>query len=329
MDKGLATLISDFQKSVLDAVVFMQRSGINMPSSVAEWIESDFYYNRNLDDGITFFKHGAGCTVGLISGEVDFDFGKDGAIGGFDSWRLIRFAGNEIAKYGFNSTESLMISFKAALNEGALVHSEPCLFYLVNAPRVYAADIDYRFPGDMLPINNKDIILTLSTHHFTIANLMFKSYQKMNDKFDSKGYVSINDEVNFRSYASSWLGFLAVVCEGFKKSNVRVLLEKHRPDNFKRLIPIADELGKAMKKNYDALRMLRNNIFHLRENLKAVRDFFLFEDERVLWALDLHKSFEHFFSKYRVFCEVHYILNKRKAESELGRRKKRNVKKPR
>lgn len=41
---------------------------------------------------VTFMFHGVGCTIDTASSSVNFDFGPDGAVGGFDAYRLSRFA---------------------------------------------------------------------------------------------------------------------------------------------------------------------------------------------------------------------------------------------
>lgn len=49
--------------------------------------------------------------------------------------------------------------------------------------------------------------------------------------------------------------------------------------------------------------------------------FFDKEVERLPWAGELHKALSHFFSQYRIFCEVHYVINGRKGESNMIKKK--------
>jgi hypothetical protein len=102
---------------------------------------------------------------------------------------------------------------------------------------------------------------------------------------------------------------------------MRILLDNERPCDFKELLPISDGIGKLMKEHSNSLRTFRNNIFHLRENTDFLRHFFDEEVERIPWARELHLKFSEFFSQYRVFCEVHYIINGRKGESTLMKNK--------
>ncbi|MEI7250944.1 DUF6896 domain-containing protein [Pectobacterium versatile] len=100
MNKNFFRLIVDFQESVQNALKIMQRSGIRMPPSRNDWIESDIPITGELDGGVKYYKHGAGCLVSLSSGEVDFDFGEEGEIGGFNLWWLTQFAGENLTDYG-------------------------------------------------------------------------------------------------------------------------------------------------------------------------------------------------------------------------------------
>jgi len=40
---------------------------------------------------LAFNFHGIGCLIQQPDATVDFDFGPDGRVGGFDSWRLLQF----------------------------------------------------------------------------------------------------------------------------------------------------------------------------------------------------------------------------------------------
>jgi hypothetical protein len=86
-----------------------------------------------LPGNVKYFKHGYGCAVHLKSGLVDFDFGKNGEINGFDDWRLAEFAEERIKLYGFSSREEIVSCFKAGADSGCLVASDYILYYLCAA----------------------------------------------------------------------------------------------------------------------------------------------------------------------------------------------------
>lgn len=322
MNEKLVRLIVDFQESVQDALKLMQRSGIRMPPSSNDWIESDIPKTGELDGGVKYYKHGAGCLVSFSTGDVDFDFGEEGEIGGFNLWWLIKFAGENLTDYGFKNTDEVAECLNRALDTGKLICPDHDLYYIANVPYIYATDIDSRHPEDMLPGRNQDRVLVLQSHYFQSAELMLENYDKLNRKSHKIGHLSRREEIDMRIYLTTWLGFLGVVCEGLRKLNMRILLGNERPDSFKQLLQISDNIGQLMKEHADSLRKFRNNVFHLRENTELARDFFDKKLERILWARELHTIIAKFFSQYRVSCEVHYLMNGRKGECDLIRNKR-------
>ncbi|MCL6358776.1 hypothetical protein EXT49_01765 [Pectobacterium polaris] len=321
MNENLYRLIFYFQDAVQVSLKLMHRSGIKMPSSRYGWIESDIPSSGELDGGVKYYKHGAGCRVELNSGSVDFDFGGQGEVGGFNSWWLTYFAGKNLTDYGFRNYDDVADHLNKALDDGELIFPEHDLYYFANVPHTYAIDTDCRNPEDVLPSRNHDRVLTLQIHYFETAELMFKNYNKLNQKMQKNGHLSQREKFDMGIYLSTWLGFLGVVCEGFRKLNMRILLNNERPGGFKELLPISDEIGKLMKEHSNSLRIFRNNVFHLRENTEFLHHFFDKEVERLPWARELHMTLSDFFSQYRVFCEVHYVINGRKGESDLIKKK--------
>ncbi|ASM32007.1 Uncharacterised protein [Serratia marcescens] len=322
MNEKLVRLVVDFQESVLSALKLMQRSGIRMPSSRNDWIESKIPTMGELDCGVRYYKHGAGCLVSLSTGEVDFDFGEEGEIGGFNLWWLAKFAGENLTHYGFDNTDDINECLNNALDSGELIRPDHGLYYIANVPYIYATDIDSRDPEDTLPSRNKDPVLVLQSHYFQSADLMLENYNKFSRKFHKIGCLSRREETDMSVYLTTWLGLLGVVCEGVRKLNMRILLGNERPESFKKLLPISDNIGRLMKEHADSLRKFRNNVFHLRENTELVRDFFDNKLERIQWARELHMILAEFFSQYRVSCEVHYLINGRRGECDLTRNKR-------
>jgi len=317
MNENLYRLIIDFQDNVQVALRLMYRSGIKMPSSRDEWIEYDIPSVGELDGGVKYYKHGAGCRVGLNSGSIDFDFGGQGEVGGFNFWWLTYFAGENLTSYGFINHDDVAEHLNKALGDGELIFPDYELYYIANVPYTYAIDTDSRNSEDLLPCRNHDLVLTLQIHYFETAELMLKNYDKLNQKMKKNGHLSQCEKFDMRIYFSTWLGFLGVTCEGFRKLNMRMLLDNERPSDFKELLPISDGIGKLMKEHSNSLRIFRNNVFHLRENTEFAHHFFDKKVARLPWARELHLALSGFFSKYRAFCEVHYVINGRKGESDL------------
>lgn len=226
----------------------MQRSGIRMPSSSRRWIESEIPLRGLLDGEILYVKHGAGCTVYLPDGKVDFDFGSRGEIKGFDLWRLSLFAGEKLSTYGFESEDTLEVCFDAAVAEGHLVRSDDFIFYVSQIAREVAVDIDSRLLGDNLPPRNLDMVMVLYSHYFQVAELMLENYDKLYKRWKNDNSLSQRKVIDLRIYLSSWLGFLAVTCEGFENLGMHLLLRKSRPAAFEDLIPKSGAIGKMIKK---------------------------------------------------------------------------------
>lgn len=165
-----------------------------------------------------------------------------------------------------------------------------------------------------LPHRDTDPVMTLYAHYFSAAELMLKNYKTLTEKANLRGRLSQNDRVNLSIYFCTWLGFLAVTAEGFKKLAVRRLIQDARPSDFVELVPQADEIGKTLKEHDDALRRFRNNVFHLRESPEEIERFFYERPNRLEWAEALQATFKQFFSGYRVLCQVHYVLENRREE---------------
>ncbi len=49
--------------------------------------------------GAKYELHGIGCRINLSTGSVDFDYGPNGEINGFDAWRLYNFARERPSKH--------------------------------------------------------------------------------------------------------------------------------------------------------------------------------------------------------------------------------------
>ncbi|CAM4404197.1 Uncharacterised protein [Bordetella pseudohinzii] len=323
MDKNLTDLIRDYQASVRTAVEIMHKSGIPLPATCSEWIETDVPGSGELEGSIRYLKHGYGCKVWLPSGSIDFDFGRFGEINGFDEWRLISFAGSRMAEYGFETLDAFKESFKTAVQSGSVVYSGYILYYVAGSARSLAIEVRDKFPNDSLPNRDGDHVMALYAHCYLAADLMRMNYEKLWQKYKKNDRLNVNDRVNLRIYLSSWLGYLFETCEGFGKLNMRSLLTDHRPTDFHELIPQADDINGLIKRHWNSLRKFRNNVFHLRSDIKDVVGFFADDGERLAWAAEIHATIAKFLSDYRVLCEVRYVMQGRSSEGQLRSRPRR------
>lgn len=168
---------------------------------------------------------------------------------------------------------------------------------------------------ETLPHRDQDVVMTLYSHYYIAADLMFKNYKKLNSQLEKDGRLSRNRSIDWRIYLTTWLGYLAVTAEGFRKIGVRKLLNTSRPTEFEEVIERANMIGKMLKEHDDALRTFRNNIFHLRDDADGVTRFFREKPDRLSWAEELHTTFEKFFSSYRISFLVHCVRNARGEEA--------------
>jgi len=296
-----------------------------MPFSSAEWVEFDIPAHGELEGGAHYRKHGFGCEIKLPVSEVDFDFGRQGEIDGFDLWRLQQFSKENLSKYGIETQDALKKLFEEAIATGTLIYSGYVLYYVAEVPRVFAADVESRMPDDKLPGQNQDPVLVLYSHYFLVAQLMFDNHKKLEKKWNKRGNLNQNDEIDMRIYVSTWLGFLGVACEGFRGLSMRTLIQDNRPEEFIKLIPQCNTIGNLMKQHKHPLRELRNKTFHLRDDLSAIRKFFDKDADRLTWAIDLHAEIKQFFSDYLILCTVHYATQGRISEMRPRRMPKRKT----
>ena len=133
MNQGLSKLIHHYQLAVKQAVELMMQSGIPKPARPTAWVETDISQHGKLLGGISYFKHGYGCAVNLPSGKVDFDFGDEGQIDGFDIWRLTGFAKGRLSEYGFSTENEVKVAFEDAIKSGSILQSNYILCYVADS----------------------------------------------------------------------------------------------------------------------------------------------------------------------------------------------------
>jgi hypothetical protein len=114
MDSRLSKLIADYQAKVAAAVAILESAGIPRPSTNREWVKTMIPHEGSLGNGFSYCKHGFGCRVRGPEWQVDFDFGDDGQIDGFDAGRLYDFAGARLPDYGFRSLDEVEVAVRRA-----------------------------------------------------------------------------------------------------------------------------------------------------------------------------------------------------------------------
>ncbi|MEQ1686175.1 MAG: hypothetical protein ABL916_21205 [Burkholderiaceae bacterium] len=132
MNQNLASLIAAFQNAVAEAVALMEESGIARPLTNTAWVETEHQESGFLQNGVRYYKHGYGCSVHLPQGVVNFDFGANGEIDGFDCNRIILFAENHKSAFGSATKGEITRAYEHALQEGEIIASPYINHYVRN-----------------------------------------------------------------------------------------------------------------------------------------------------------------------------------------------------
>ncbi|MBD2123618.1 DUF6896 domain-containing protein [Trichocoleus sp. FACHB-262] len=127
-------LIHEYQSRVREAVeLFEGYKGLKQPQHPLEWQLSGIPQRGYLDPSgkISYFFHGYGCCVCLPSGQVDWDFGREGQIDGFDVWRLSNFVEKGTQNFPeFRDEKLIKAMFAEAESKGLFHKSDYVLYYL-------------------------------------------------------------------------------------------------------------------------------------------------------------------------------------------------------
>lgn len=131
MDPRLKNLIEQYQKRVAEAVQALAcRFDVPRPQSNNDWAANGIPGRGQLQSGEKYFKHGYGCAFHFADCCVDFDFGENGEINGFEPYRLWRFAREVPGMCAFSSRDDLLDTFAEAEKASEIVKSDYILYYL-------------------------------------------------------------------------------------------------------------------------------------------------------------------------------------------------------
>ncbi len=129
-------LIHEYQSKVKEAIdLFDRYEGLKQPKHPLEWQASGISQTGYLDpeSKIFYFLHGFGCCIHLQSGRIDWDFGSEGQIDGFDLIRLQEFVDRGTHNFPEFRDEAMLKSiFAEAESQGLIYKSDYILYYLDN-----------------------------------------------------------------------------------------------------------------------------------------------------------------------------------------------------
>ncbi len=122
MNHKLNSIILDFQGKVEKACSLLRE---HLQTDEPHIYKPDVGQYGVLGDKYKYFYHGAGCRVHLTEDEViDFDFGVNGRIDGFDQWRLKSFVDDRTDQYPDISSENIKDWLEDAESLGKINISE-------------------------------------------------------------------------------------------------------------------------------------------------------------------------------------------------------------
>ncbi|THD04509.1 hypothetical protein B1810_05155 [Panacagrimonas perspica] len=134
MPQRLLRLIRSYLQATSEAVAALEAAGITRPASALGWSLAGIPHEGHLIDDRRYRKHGFGCTVELPSVSIDFDFGPEGQIDGFDASRLAFFATDRLEHFGYASAEQIALDMQSAVRSGAVVpYEDSALLHLRDA----------------------------------------------------------------------------------------------------------------------------------------------------------------------------------------------------
>jgi hypothetical protein len=114
----LEKLIFDFLSKVEEATSLLEEK-FGTRCILRLWRSNKIERCGTVIGNITYELHGVGCAVYLPEGCVDFDYGTDGRIDGFDVWRLYLFACEKPNQYKKYTDQNILKSeFQEYINEG-------------------------------------------------------------------------------------------------------------------------------------------------------------------------------------------------------------------
>ena len=131
MDDRLKSIIYDYQNAVSKSIGILESNNIKRPASPIDWVsDRTFSGMGEFKDGTKYFKHGFGCSIKTPDFSVDFDFGDNGEINGFDLSRLENFTKGKLHNYSISNSEELNSLFSMACKTTELIFSGYILWYL-------------------------------------------------------------------------------------------------------------------------------------------------------------------------------------------------------
>jgi len=106
-DSNFKVVVGDYLSEVQEGIaLFKDKIGDTHPLSA--WRNDGLPQKGQLSDDVRYEFHGVGCLLVFPEYEVDFDFGPDGRIDGFDLWRLGLYVESRPDKYPYYKDSNVL-----------------------------------------------------------------------------------------------------------------------------------------------------------------------------------------------------------------------------
>jgi hypothetical protein len=114
----LENLINEYLAQVKKSTDLLEQS-FGTKNILRLWRSNKIPRRGSVTDDVTYELHGIGCSVYLSEICVDFDYGPDDRVDGFDAWRLYRYACEVPHRFKkYTDRESLEREFEDYLKTG-------------------------------------------------------------------------------------------------------------------------------------------------------------------------------------------------------------------
>ena len=124
-DKDLEDLITDFLSKVESGTELLQKK-FGTRNILRLWRSKQIERCGEITDGIQYELHGVGCAIHFPSESVDFDYGSNNRIDGFDVWRLYIYASDRPSKYKkYCDKKTVEKEFKEYIASGRIEKMSP------------------------------------------------------------------------------------------------------------------------------------------------------------------------------------------------------------
>ena len=135
-DKSLEDLIKDFLSKVEKGTTLLQKK-FGTKNILRLWRSGQIERCGGINDSVEYKLHGVGCAIHFPTELVDFDYGPNNRIDGFDVWRIYMYATDRPEEYKkYTDRNFLESEFKSYIASGRIEKMSPSddLYVLIAPP---------------------------------------------------------------------------------------------------------------------------------------------------------------------------------------------------